>query len=114
MSQAPGYLMTDKQEIFNVTLTNADTEYTFTLPSGTTDRKPYETKHYTMQCRTNYDVRYAFTTGKVASSVAPYMTMKAGSIHYEQYLVSEDEVLYLASSEAGVVVEIKVITSYKK
>lgn len=54
----------------NVTLTLADTEYSQSLPVGT--------RYFSMQCRTGYDVRYAFITGKVATPTAPYMTVKSG------------------------------------
>lgn len=57
-------------EIFNVPLTSADTEYKQAVSINT--------KHFSIQCRTAFDVRYAFTTGKVASPTAPYATIKSG------------------------------------
>ena len=90
--------------VYNTTLTSANTEYSQALPAGT--------KKFSFQCRTAYDVRFAMVTGKVAGSVAPYLTMKA-SAAYESpdSLSSPTDVpitLYFASAQAGVVVEIEV------
>jgi hypothetical protein len=83
--------------ILNKTLTNADTEYDQALPA--------DTKKFTMQCRTTYDVRFAFETGKVATPTAPYATMKASNPYTEENLEASITI-YLASAQAGVVVEI--------
>ena len=85
-------------EVFNVTLTVADSQYTQDLPDAT--------KRFTVQCRTANDVRFAFVTGKVAGPVAPYETLKSNQSYYEDNLFIEDTTIYLASSIAGVVVEI--------
>ena len=96
--------------IYNLTLTSADTEYSQALPTGT--------KYASIQCRTAYDMRFAFetTTADVGASTAPYATIKAG----QSYSLPEkagfswntDEsavaTIYLASSEAGVIAEIVV------
>lgn len=58
-------------EIINATLTSADTEYSRQLPPGT--------KNFSLQCRTAFDVRFAFATGRVATPTAPYMTVKSGT-----------------------------------
>jgi hypothetical protein len=79
---------------FNVTLTNADTEYSQTL----TDCKMVE-----FQARTSVDIRFAFVTGKVATPTAPYMTLKAGQWYYYE---GKPTTLYLASSTGGTVVEV--------
>lgn len=87
--------------IINQTLTNADTQYTVTLPAGCS--------HYSFQCRTAFDVRFAFVTGKVATPTAPYATLKSGQAYSspEDFtLKAGSETIYFASSQAGVVVEI--------
>jgi hypothetical protein len=85
--------------ILNVTLTNANTQYSVTIPGGT--------KHFSVQCRTAFDVRFAFVTGKVNGPTAPYATIKSGGAYTAPeklgYLGGE---LYLASAEAGVAVEV--------
>lgn len=83
---------------YNVTLTNANTEYSQALPSGT--------KRFVMQCRTSYDVRWSWTTGKVATPTAPYNTMKAGTGYAEDNLSLSSKTMYLASATAGVIVEL--------
>ena len=57
--------------VYNVTLTNANTEYSQELPPNT--------RSLAIQSRTAVDVRAAFVTGKVATPTAPYFTMKSGS-----------------------------------
>lgn len=90
--------------IYNVTLTSADTEYSQALPRGT--------KKFTLQCRTSYDVRLAYVTGKVATPTAPYITVKSGNVYWEDNLNIQPPshqtaiTIYLASSQAGVVCEL--------
>lgn len=86
----------------NLTLTSADTEYSLALQATT--RKLH------FQCRTAYAVRYAFTTGKVATPISPYQTLKSGAIREIDGIAianGDTRTLYLASSEAGVIVEIE-------
>ena len=90
--------VTSTPTAYNVTLTNADTEYSQALPANA--------KGFEFQCRTAYDVRYAFATGKVAGPTAPYLTLKAGSEYYKENVKLASTTLYLASAQAGVVVEI--------
>lgn len=93
-------------EIFNVTLTDADTEYNQAFSVGT--------KHFSIQCRTAFDVRFSFEDGKVATPTAPYATVKAGDSYTSPekmgFSWNEDEdaaaTIYLASSTAAVVVEL--------
>lgn len=80
------------------TLTVADTEYSQLLPAGT--------KKFQIRCRTSYDVRFSFTTGKVAGPTDPYQTLPADETYWEEGLDLTGVTLYLASDEAGVVVEI--------
>ncbi len=88
--------------IYNKTLTTADTEYSQALPSST--------REFRFRCRTLFDVRFAFEKGKVAAPTTPYLTLPAGS----DYVSDDDNLtgksLYLASSEAGVVVELEIWT----
>jgi len=89
--------------IYNKTLTTANTEYSQVITPGT--------KKITVQCRTNYAVRIAYETGKVAGSTAPYFTMKSGAVYWEDNLAATMDnpvTIYLASSQAGVIVEILV------
>jgi len=88
--------------VYNVTLTNADTEYSQALPA--------DTRAFEFQCRTAYDVRYAWVTGKVATPTAPYQTLKAGSVKYKENVNLATATLYLASAQAGVVIELEVWT----
>jgi hypothetical protein len=60
---------------YNVTLTNANTEYSQALPANC--------RKFEFQARTEATVRLAFVTGKVAASTAPYMTLKAGASGYD-------------------------------
>jgi len=88
--------------VFNVTLTNADTEYSQTLPANV--------RSFSMQARQSADVRWAHETGKVATPVAPYVTMKSGGNVSVGELDPALLTLYLASATAGTVVEIVVWT----
>lgn len=78
---------------FTITMTNADTEYSQALPANT--------KKFTFQCRTAFDIRFAFATGKVASSTDPYMTLKSGQVYFEDELDLTDKILYVACAETG-------------
>jgi hypothetical protein len=81
-------------KIYNTTLTQANTEYALTLNANF---------GFEFQCRTAYDVRFAFEAGKVATPTEPYMTLKSGDYFYEP---NEHPVtIYFASAQAGVIVE---------
>jgi len=85
--------------LYNLTLTDANTEYSQALPE--------DTKWFEFQCRTAADVRFAFTSGLVAGSVAPYITLKSGQSYDSGALYAASRpTLYCASGSAGVVVEI--------
>jgi hypothetical protein len=79
--------------------TEADTEYTLNLPS---DCRGFEFK-----CRTSYDIRFAFTTGHVASpgNGIGHAVLKSGTSYSSPLLSPAARTIYLASSQAGVVVE---------
>ena len=87
---------------YAVTLTNANTEYSQALPANT--------KMVQFRCRGLYDVRYSFTTGKVATPTNPYQTLLAGLSAHDDKLNLSSKTLYLACSTAGQVVEMTVYT----
>lgn len=84
--------------VINLTCTNADTEYSQEISTGSS---------FEFQARTEATLRYAFVTGKVATPTAPYMTLKAGDYFYSQAGFGTTT-LYVASPTAGTVVEILV------
>lgn len=88
-------------EIYNVTLTSANTEYSLELPANC--------RAWSMQARTAADVRFAFETGKVATPTAPYSTLKASGAFTSPELFQNNTgslTLYLASATAGTIVEV--------
>ncbi|MBM4240565.1 MAG: hypothetical protein FJ150_02665 [Euryarchaeota archaeon] len=85
--------------IYNVTLTNANTEYSQALPANTTK--------ITIQCRTYYDIKLAFTSGE---SGTKYITIKAGDTYWEDNIKGTGRTLYMQSAQAGVITEIIVWT----
>ena len=87
---------------YNITMTNANTEYSQALPANT--------KQIQVQCRGSYDVRYAFTTNKVATPTAPYFTLKAGMSIHEDKLNLSSKTIYFACGTASQVVELLVLT----
>ena len=93
---------TETPTVYNKTLTTANTEYSQALPSSTREVR--------FRCRTLFDVRFAWVTGKVATPTAPYLTLPAGSDYYSDEKDLTGKTLYLASSEAGVIVEISIWT----
>jgi hypothetical protein len=95
---APALVVTET----NLTLTSADTEYSHLLQTTT--------RQVRFQCRTAYDVRYAYTTGKVATPAAPYQTLKSGTVRAIDGIgvaAGATRTLYFASAQAGVIVEIE-------
>ena len=88
------------QTSYNITLTVADTEYSQALPANT--------KKIEFRNRNSNDLRWSFTTGKVATPTAPYSTLKTGFVHWDDDLDLESKTLYFASSSAGDVVELEV------
>lgn len=88
--------------IYNVTMTNSDTEYSQALPANT--------KRFSLQCLTDFDVRFAFASGKVATPTAPYALIRAGMNYFEEQLNLAAVTLYVASPDAGKIAEIIVWT----
>jgi len=85
---------------YNVTCTVADTEYSQALPANC--------RGFEFQARTEAVLRFAFVTGKVAGSVAPYLTLKAGDYYSSPAInqAASPSTLYVASPTAGTVVEL--------
>ena len=86
---------------YNLTLTNADTEYSQAMPANC--------RRFEFQCRTEVTVRHAVVTGKVAASTAPFLTLKAGD-YYDSGPINQGaspSTLYFASATAGVIMEIR-------
>jgi hypothetical protein len=95
-------------EIFNLTLTDAATEYSQTLSIGT--------KYFSIHCRTAFAIRIAFENAiaDVGAATAPYLTIKANQVYNSPEKMgwswsSSTETapkIYCGTDEAGVVVEI--------
>ena len=84
--------------IYNLTLAVVDTEYSQALPANT--------RRFSLQCLTDYDMRFAFVAGKVAVPTAPYALVRAGMNYYEEGLNIESVTLYVGTDQAGTVAEI--------
>jgi len=82
------------------TLTVVDTEYSVAIPSSAREIR--------FRCRTLFDIRYAWEAGKVATPTDPYATVPSGLEYRSDKKNLTGKTLYLASSEAGVVVEISI------
>ena len=97
-------IATTTQTDYNVTLTNADTEYSQALPANC--------RLFEFQCRTDVAVRWSKTTGKVAGPTAPYKTLKAGDYYYSPPLnqAASPDTLYFAAAVGSLVVELTVWT----
>jgi hypothetical protein len=84
--------------IYNVTMTNADTEYSQALPSNC--------KKFLIHTRDGTAFRLAFTSGKVAGPTEPYFTVPTGQAYYEDFIEPSSLTLYFACGTAGKTVEI--------
>ena len=89
------YNVLNQPNIYNVTMTNADTEYLQSLPAGT--------KRFSIKCRGNYDMKLSFTQGE---SGTKYVTIPAGFEYNEQNLRLLNITLYFQCVAAGQVAEI--------
>ena len=92
----------EEAEVFNITLTNANQQYSQALPSST--------REFRFRCRTSFALRFAFESGKVASPTSPYLTLPVDAEYASDNNDLTGKKLYLASSEAGVVVELELWT----
>ena len=78
----------------NLTLTTANTEYTYALPNNS--------RYFIVQCRDNADVKL----GKLGGSGSEFWTIFSGQ-QYDSPVLSIDSIsLYFQSTKAGAVVEI--------
>ena len=84
--------------IYNVTMTNAATEYSQALPANT--------KRFTVHCRDGTAFRLAFATGKVATPTEPYLTVPSSSSYDEDNINPASLTIYIGCAIAGKVVEI--------
>ena len=107
MSTYPRGVRGRTPEIYNVTMTLADTEYDQELP--------YRCLKFLMHTRDESEFRVAFETGVVAAPAGDYLTVLAGTRYYEDGVNNENTAgnlttLYFASDSAGKVMEILVWT----
>jgi len=81
--------------IYNKTMTLADTEYSQAIPSGVVK--------LLVQCRGQYDSKLSFSA---TGSSTNYITIKAGSVYYEDMIDGSPGTVYIQSPTAGQVMEI--------
>jgi hypothetical protein len=89
--------------IYNVALTTQNTEYAQQLPA--------DARRIRFQLRTAVDLRYAFTTGLVATPTAPYMTLKSGQVYtmeIQKEQIIGQPTIYFAAASGSLVVELEV------
>ena len=83
----------------NLVITNANTdEYSIDIPPSA--------RAVSFKCRTEFEIRFAYVTGKVGSSVSPFETVAAGQTFNLPDAMAWSGPIYFSSSEAGVVVEL--------
>lgn len=87
--------------IYNVTLTNANTEYSQSITSA---------KKLAFKVLSGGDIRYAYATGRVSTPTAPYYTLSSLTEESEDFGFRDTftGTLYLASATAGTIVAVKV------
>lgn len=83
---------------YNIDLTSANTEYSQALSANT--------RAIEFTNRASNDLRFAFTTGKVAGPTAEYFTLRAGQYYYKENLNLSSKTIYFASANAGDDVEL--------
>lgn len=81
--------------VVNVTLTSANTEYSYALPM--------KVSSFTVKSRTSADFKLAFTSG---TSGTTYFTIPSGSAYYENIVSNYGTTLYVQSTNAGQIIEI--------
>src|SRR3990167_1281095 len=108
-SSRPGYVNINQYPVttineYNISLAASTTEYSQALPAGT--------KTIEFATRASVDIRYAFTSGKVAGAVSPYFTLKSGQSYWNDGLnLSSSKTVYFATtSAAGEIVELLIWT----
>jgi len=85
--------------LYNVTVTTANTEYSQILPANT--------KKFSIHLRDYTAFRLAYVTGKVATPVAPYLTIPVGSEKAEELIQPASLTLYFAAPAGTKVAEIE-------
>lgn len=86
--------------IYNVTMTDADTEYSQVLPANT--------RLLEFRCQDlGVATRFAYETGKVATPTAPYRVLGAGEVKTLEGLNLVSKTLYFACASAGKIMEIE-------
>lgn len=84
----------------SVAITLANTQYSYVFPAGTTQLE--------FQCRTAVDIRFATTSGLVATPTGAYQTLKSGSVKVVTELDLRNAVTYyFAAASGSLVVEIQ-------
>lgn len=83
-----------KPKIGNVTLTLADTEYSYALSSNC--------RRFLIRCRSSQAIKFAFEDGDSGTN---YLTLLSGE-QYSEDNIAGNLMLYFQSSPGGVVVEI--------
>ena len=91
--------MTGIPSIYNVTMTDANTEYSQALSANT--------KKFSIHLRDFTAFRFAYASGKVAAPTTPYLTVPAGGEKSEELIQPASLTLYFASSDAGKIAEIE-------
>jgi len=84
--------------IYNVTMTNLNTEYSQALPANC--------RKFIIHTRDGTAFRLAFVTGKVATPTAPYWSNPSNADYWEESLKISSLTLYFACAVAGKVIEI--------
>lgn len=86
--------------IFNVTMTNANTEYSQVLPANT--------KAIAVSVQSNdAEFRLAWQSGRVATPTPPYLRIPAGGTYYKENILLANATLYFACPVAGKVLQIE-------
>lgn len=91
-------------DVQNLTMTEADTQYSLDLPAGTIT--------FGFHTRDGSAVRFAYVSGKVATPTAPFATVRTdGSYNFPAGVRPGFTTIYFASDSSGKVVE---LVSYQK
>ena len=94
-SQILSKILSGTPVIYNLELTDANTEYSQALPANTVK--------YALQCRSADDIKLSFTAGESGSK---YITVHSGKSFSDVIVSGSPPTLYLQAETAGVVVEV--------
>lgn len=85
--------------VYNITMTLVDTQYSQQLPD--------EIARLEFWVRDGTAMRFAFVTGKVAAPTAPYATLPANGVYWQDFPGTGTLLtLYVACASAGKIVEV--------